>query len=89
MKSFEKENNSIDLKQEFRNLGALIEHNNHRVDAMVEQFGEFHTKFETIDTKLDVHTEMLGKLLVDNEDHKVKFVDINERLEDIEVHMVE
>lgn len=45
------------LKQEFRNLGALIEDNNHKISARAEQYGD-------INKKLDSHTEMIGGLSV-------------------------
>src|SRR3989338_8868358 len=46
------------LKQEFRNLGALIEDNNHKLRAVAEQFGD-------VKKALDSHTEMIGGLMTD------------------------
>lgn len=46
------------LKQEFRNLGALIEDNDYKLSAIAEQYGD-------IKKTLDSHTEMIGKLAED------------------------
>ena len=45
------------LKQEFRNLGALIEDNDYKLSAIAEQYGD-------IKKALDSHTEVIGTLSV-------------------------
>ena len=50
----------IDVGQELRGLGVLIEHNNDKISAVAEQY-------TSINRKLDSHTEMVGKLAVDME----------------------
>jgi predicted nucleic acid-binding Zn-ribbon protein len=69
------------LKQEFRNLGALLEDNNHKISAIAEQYGD-------INKKLDSHTEMIGGLAVRMTSMEVKMVNMEMNIavmrEDIE-----
>lgn len=51
---------TINIGQELRGLGALIEHNNDRISAVAEQY-------QSINKKLDSHGEIIGKLAVDME----------------------
>lgn len=46
------------LAQELRNLGALIENNNHKIGVVAEQY-------IGINKKLDSHAEMVGRLAED------------------------
>jgi chromosome segregation ATPase len=48
----------IELKQEMRNLGALVEQVNHNVMAIAEQYGD-------VKKTLDSHTEMIGNIAID------------------------
>ena len=69
------------LKQEFRNLGVLIEDNNHKISAIAEQYGD-------INKKLDSHTEMIGGLAVRMTSMEIKIVNMEMNIavmrEDIE-----
>lgn len=42
------------LKQEFRNLGALIEDNNHKLSAVAEQVGDILVRTTNIEMNIDV-----------------------------------
>lgn len=48
----------IDVGQELRNFGVLLEKNSHEIRAVAEQFGG-------LNKKLDSHTEAIGKLAED------------------------
>ena len=72
---------AIDVGQELRNLGVLIEHNNDKISAVAEQYqsinetlGSHTTMIEgltgdmkTVKQTLNSHTEMIGELAVDVE----------------------
>ena len=69
----------IDVGQELRNLGALIEHNNDNIGAIAELYGDINKKIDAHTDTLSSHTEMAGKLLVEVEVIKtnVEFVKSN------------
>ncbi len=69
MKKAKGAKSKIDVGQELRNLGALVEDNNHKLSGVAEQYGDL--KKDAGDLKKDVsgikktldsHTEMIGKL---------------------------
>ena len=72
-----KENGTVSptLRQEFRNLGALIEDNRHCLSAVAEQFGD-------VKKTLDSHTEMIGSVMSDITDLKQ---DMSEVKQDVSV----
>ncbi len=57
-KTVGKKETKLDVGQELRNLGVLLENNNHRIEAIGEQYSG-------INKKLDSHTEMIGQLAED------------------------
>ena len=67
MKKAESTKPKIDVGQELRNLGALIEKNNHEIGAVAEQYG-------SINEKLDSHTEMIEGLSVDMKNVKATLI---------------
>lgn len=64
-KSAPKKKETLNVGQELRNLGALVEDNNHQLRAVAEQYGDIKKTLDEHTEKFDSHTEMIGKLLVD------------------------
>ena len=52
---------------ELRRLGVTIEHNNDKISLVAEQYGDIKKEISGINEKLDVHSEMIGKLAVNME----------------------
>lgn len=65
MKKVKDVKSKIDVGQELRNLGALVEDNNHKLSGVAEQYLVLHKDISGIKNTLDNHTEMIGKLAVD------------------------
>jgi len=59
--------NRSNLHQEIRQLGVLMEHTDHKVGVIAEQYGDIKSDISGIKKTLDNHTEMIGKLTVDLE----------------------
>jgi hypothetical protein len=66
-KTVEKSYSSDEVK---RYLGSLSEDFQHKVSAIGEQFGGLNVRMDTIDKKLDVHTQMIGQLMTDVQEIK-------------------
>ena len=47
-----------------RYVGSLSEEFQGRLDGVVEQFGGMNKRFDGIDNKLDSHSEMIGKIMI-------------------------
>ncbi len=73
MKKVKATKSKIDVGQELRNLGALLENNNHRIEAIGEQY-------LGINKKLDSHTEMIEELSSDMKIVKATLVSHTETL---------
>ena len=58
--SKKKPSKAIDVGQELRGLGVLIEHNNDKISTVAEQY-------QSINEKLDSHTEIIGRMAEDIE----------------------
>ena len=67
MKKAKGTKSKIDVGQELRNLGVLIEKNNHEIGAVAEQYG-------SINEKLDSHTEMIEELSSDMKNVKATLI---------------
>lgn len=52
-------------------IGIVAEDFQHRVSAIAEQFLGLNEKLDEHSKKLDSHTEMIGRLMIDVEDIKV------------------
>lgn len=62
MKKAKGTKSKIDVGQELRNLGALIEDNNHKLGGVAEQYTGLQKDVSGIKKTLESHTEMIGKL---------------------------
>ncbi len=75
-------------------LGALTENFKHQVSAVAEQFLGLNEKVDSnardIHEKLDTHTEMIGRLMMDMEEVKVNLKEkVNqEQFNKLEKHLV-
>jgi hypothetical protein len=67
MKTVKDAKSKIDVGQELRNLGALLEHNNHRIEAIGEQYSGIQKTLDAHSKILESHTEMIGSLMVNVE----------------------
>ncbi|MES2088281.1 MAG: hypothetical protein V4467_04810 [Patescibacteria group bacterium] len=65
MKKSKSAKSKIDVGQELRNLGVLLEKNNHEIKAVAEQYGDLQKDVSGLKKTLESHTEMIGKLAED------------------------
>ena len=61
MKKSKGTKSKINVGQELRNLGALLEKNNHEIGVIAEQYGSINEKLDSHTEILKSHTEMIGQ----------------------------
>ena len=54
----------LNIRQDIRHLGVLVERVNDDVKLVAEQYGDIKKDTNTIKTTLNSHTEMIGDLMI-------------------------
>jgi peptidoglycan hydrolase CwlO-like protein len=79
---------NVNVGQELRNLGALIEDNNHKIGAIGEQYQGINKQldshdlqFDRINQKLDSHDLQFDRINQKLDSHDLQFDRINQKLD--------